>query len=134
MTATPGATLENVQEVVKNLDISTIEIRTEDSADVAKYMKRREKDSIEVKLLPKIEDIIEQLGIAVTPALQQAVELGIYEQCEPSQIDSFKAIQQTQKLLANPSIPRSVKMAQLLHFTTFKPGRSDAPTDQNLWN
>ena len=109
LTATPGATLENVQEVVKNLDISTIEIRTEDSADVAKYMKRREKDSIEVKLLPKIEDIIEQLGIAVTPALQQAVELGIYEQCEPSQINSFKAIQQTQKLLANPSIPENVK-------------------------
>lgn len=109
LTATPGATLENVQEVVKNLDISTIEIRTEDSADVVKYMKRREKDSIEVRLLPKIEDIIEQLGIAVTPALQQAVELGIYEQCEPSQINSFKAIQQSQKLLANPSIPENLK-------------------------
>lgn len=50
-------------------------------------------------LLLEIEDIIEQLGMAVKPVLQQAIELGIYEECDPSQINAFKAMQQSQKLL-----------------------------------
>lgn len=109
LTATPGSTMENVQEVVNNLNISTIEIRTEESMDIAKYMKRREKKKIEVPLTTEIEDIIEQLGIAITPALRQAVELGIYEECEPSKINAFVAMQQSQKIILNPSIPEGIK-------------------------
>lgn len=109
LTATPASDLEGVQEVVNNLDISKIEIRTEESMDIVKYMKKRKKEKIEVPLLLEIEDIIEQLGIAVKPVLQQAVELGIYEECDPSQINAFKAMQQSQKIIANPTIPEGIK-------------------------
>ncbi|CAI4065621.1 hypothetical protein SUVZ_09G1590 [Saccharomyces uvarum] len=109
LTATPGSDLEGVQEVVNNLDISKIEIRTEESMDIVKYMKKRTKEKVEVPLLLEIEDIIEQLGIAVKPVLQQAVELGIYEECDPSQINAFKAMQQSQKIIANPTIPEGIK-------------------------
>lgn len=109
LTATPGSDLEGVQEVVNNLDISKIEIRTEESMDIVKYMKKKTKEKVEVPLLLEIEDIIEQLGIAVKPVLQQAVELGIYEECDPSQINAFKAMQQSQKIIANPAIPEGIK-------------------------
>ncbi|GMM55767.1 3'-5' DNA helicase [Maudiozyma humilis] len=109
LTATPGSTLENVQEVVNNLNISTIELRTEESPDIKKYMKRREREKINIPLLPEIEDIIEQLGIAVMPVLKQAVELGIYEECEPTRINAFVAMQQSQKIILNPNIPEGIK-------------------------
>ncbi|CCF60463.1 hypothetical protein KAFR_0K01070 [Kazachstania africana CBS 2517] len=109
LTATPGAALENVQEVINNLNISKIEIRTEESMDIAKYMKHREKEQIQVALSAEIEEILEQLGIAILPVLNQAVELGIYEECHPSRINAFKAMQLSQKIIANPSIPEGIK-------------------------
>lgn len=109
LTATPATDLEGVQEVVNNLNISRIELRTEEDADVARYMKVRDKEQVEVGLLPEIEDIIEQLGIAVTPVLKEAVELGIYDDCPPSQINAFVALQKSQKIIANPTIPEGVK-------------------------
>ncbi|CCD23136.1 3'-5' DNA helicase NDAI_0B01020 [Naumovozyma dairenensis CBS 421] len=109
LTATPGSDLDSVQEVVNNLDISKIEIRTEESIDIVKYMKQREKVKIQTGLTTEIEDVIEQLGIAIQPVLQQAVELGIYEECEPSRINSFKAMQLSQKIIANPTLPEGIK-------------------------
>ncbi|QLG73739.1 hypothetical protein HG535_0F02500 [Zygotorulaspora mrakii] len=109
LTATPGANLEAVQEVVKNLCISKIETRTEESLDLARYMKPRHQKKVEIDLIGYIEDIIEKLGIAIKPVLEQAVELGIYEECKPSQINAFKAMQQSQKIVANPGIPEGIK-------------------------
>lgn len=109
LTATPGADLACVQEVVNNLEISKIESRTEESMDIVRYMKRRNQEKIEVGLTSEIEDVIEKLGIAIMPVLQQAVELGIYDECEPSKINAFKAMQQSQKIIANPNIPEGLK-------------------------
>lgn len=109
LTATPGADIPSVQEVVNNLDISKIEIRTEESFDIARYMKNREIDKVRVSLTVEIEDIIEKLGMAVMPALQQAVELGIYDDCHPSQINAFKAMQLSQKTILNPALPEGIK-------------------------
>ncbi|SCU89062.1 LADA_0E13498g1_1 [Lachancea dasiensis] len=109
LTATPAADLEGVQEVVHNLNISRIELRTEEDADVSRYMKKRDKEEIEVPLSAEIEDLIEQLGVAVTPVLKEAVELGLYDDCPPAQINAFVALQKSQKLVANPTIPEGVK-------------------------
>lgn len=46
LTATPASDLEGVQEVVNNLDISKIEIRTEESMDIVKYMKKRKRKKL----------------------------------------------------------------------------------------
>lgn len=109
LTATPGTNLDSVQEVLKNLDISKIEIRTEESTDIVKYMKKRIQEKIHVEPLCEMLEIVEQLGIAVLPVLRQAVELGIYDDCDPAQINAFKAMQQSQKVVANPNIPEGIK-------------------------
>ena len=109
LTATPGTDLIGVQEVVNNLEISKIEARTEESADIVRYMRKKSRAKIEVSPTVEIEDIIEQIGIAILPVLSQAIELKIYEDCNPSQINAFKAMQQSQKIIANPGIPEGIK-------------------------
>lgn len=109
LTATPGTDLAGVQEVVDNLEISNIETRTEDSRDIVRYMRKKNKVKIDVGATPEIEDLIEQIGIAALPVLSQAIELKIYEDCTPSQINAFKAMQQSQKIIANPGIPEGIK-------------------------
>lgn len=109
LTATPGTDITGVQEVVNNLNISKIEIRTEESMDIVKYMKKRYKEKVEVGLTTEIEDIIEQLGIAITPVLKQAVELGIYDDCPPTYINAFVAMQKSQEVIANLNISEGIK-------------------------
>ncbi|CDO93878.1 unnamed protein product [Kluyveromyces dobzhanskii CBS 2104] len=109
LTATPAADLQGVQEVVNNLHISKVELRTEDSLDVARYMMNRDREMVEIELIPEIEEVIEQIGIAIAPVLQEAIQLGIYDNCEPHQINAFVAMQQSQKIILNPSLPEGLK-------------------------
>lgn len=50
LTATPGANLKDVQEVVTNLNISKIELRTEDDEDIRKNTFGKILDTIVVQL------------------------------------------------------------------------------------
>ena len=50
LTATPGNSAERVQEVVTNLHISRIEIRTEDALDIQPYMHKKKEDLVRVTL------------------------------------------------------------------------------------
>jgi ERCC4-related helicase len=50
MTASPGSDLEKINEVIKNLNIEAVEVRTEDSPDVAQYMQKIEMKWLEVSL------------------------------------------------------------------------------------
>lgn len=73
LTATPAADIEGVQEVVTNLNISRIEIRTEESMDIVKYMKRKDTVRIHVGYTIDIENIIEWLGSAIDGADRKSV-------------------------------------------------------------
>lgn len=50
MTASPGADIEKINEVIKNLNIEAVELRTEDSPDVSPYMQKIEMKWLEVNL------------------------------------------------------------------------------------
>ena len=41
LTATPASDVEGVQEIIDNLSISKVEVRTEQSIDITKYMKQK---------------------------------------------------------------------------------------------
>ncbi|GAB1599128.1 uncharacterized protein LOC115224527 [Argonauta hians] len=57
LSATPGNTLKSVQEVLTNLMITAVAIRTEECPDVKKYSNERRIETIVVPLGPVIEDI-----------------------------------------------------------------------------
>ena len=109
LTATPASDIEGVQEVVNNLHISHIEIRTEESADIAKYMKDKEQVRINVDSNADMEDIIEMLGTAIEPILKQANEANIYDVTDPSRINAFVVMQKSKAVVTNPSLNEGVK-------------------------
>ncbi|XP_060856666.1 uncharacterized protein LOC132934371 isoform X2 [Metopolophium dirhodum] len=57
LSATPGTNVEAVTEVIKNLNISKLEFRTDESPDVAKYTNKKDVECISVKLTNTILDI-----------------------------------------------------------------------------
>lgn len=109
LTATPAADIEGVQEVVENLHISTIEIRTEESFDIVKYMKRKETFRIRCDMNTEMYDIVDLLGEAILPVLKKANEANIYDITDPARINHFQALQKSQAIVRNPSIPEGTK-------------------------
>lgn len=109
LTATPGTDLASVQEVVLNLKISLIEIRTEESPDIKKHLKSKEMDRRIIGTSPEIEEIIGLLSEAIKPTLELANKHKVYPETECSQINAFKAMEQSQKVIANPSLPEGLK-------------------------
>jgi len=57
LTASPGSDIEKIQEVVKNLFIEEVEVRTEEDPDVKPYIKEIKIDWIKVNLPPPFEQV-----------------------------------------------------------------------------
>lgn len=111
LTATPASDVEGVQEIVDNLCISRVEVRTEKSIDIFKYLKRKTVERFQVEQSPEIIEMIELLCEAVQPVLQTANQRKIYEVTDPARINAFSALDAQQKLVRNPTIPEGLKWA-----------------------
>ncbi|EER43241.1 helicase C-terminal domain-containing protein [Histoplasma capsulatum H143] len=71
LTATPGSSVEAVQEVIDGLNISKVEIRTEESLDIREYVHSR---NIEIETFDYSEDMImcmDLFGKSLQPVLDK---------------------------------------------------------------
>lgn len=109
LTATPGADIAAVQEIVNNLMASRIEIRTEKSPDVARYMKHKEIEKHLFDTNDDIDLIIDAISEAVRPALEIANKQNVYHDTDPSMINAFKAMECSQKVINNPRYSEGLK-------------------------
>ncbi|KAI9091167.1 hypothetical protein DFS34DRAFT_96665 [Phlyctochytrium arcticum] len=74
LTATPGSDTKTVQQVVENMLISRIEIRTEDSPDIKPYIFQRSVETVTVPLSDAI--------ISIKQVLQRVCEIYINRLCK----------------------------------------------------
>lgn len=111
LTATPASDVDGVQEIVDNLQISKVEVRTEKSIDIFRYLKRKDVERFNVEQTPEIVEIINYLCEAIRPVLQTANQRQIYEVTDPAKINAFTAREALQKLVMNKSIPEGLKWA-----------------------
>uniref|UniRef100_A0ABK9MI99 Fanconi anemia group M protein n=1 Tax=Glossina morsitans morsitans TaxID=37546 RepID=A0ABK9MI99_GLOMM len=74
LSATPGRTQEDVAEVCRNLLISHLEIRWDNSIDVLPYVHKRHMQTVVVSLGEQIQEIRENLLLIIDPYLRQLVE------------------------------------------------------------
>lgn len=111
LTATPASDVEGVQEIVDNLCISKVEVRTEKSIDIFKYLKRKEIERITVGPSTEIVEAIDMICQAIAPVLETANQRKIYEITDPAKINAFSALDAQQKLIRNPNIPEGLKWA-----------------------
>lgn len=109
LTATPGSDIESIQSVVENLNISKIELRTEKDPDIAKYIKTKTIDKLDCSQTDEIIEIIDLISEAIRPILEKANEYEIYDIKDPSKINHFVAMEKSQKIIKNPSIPEGLK-------------------------
>jgi len=83
LTATPGASVESVQEVIDGLGISRIEIRTEESLDIRQYVHARKIDTMLFDYSEEIVMVMELFAKALQPLLNQLNGMNAYWAKDP---------------------------------------------------
>jgi ATP-dependent DNA helicase MPH1 len=89
LTATPGSTVEAVQEVIDGLDIARTEIRTEESLDIRAYTHKK---IIELHLFDyseEMETIMDLCSKAIKPVLNQLNAQNAYWAKDPMMLTAF---------------------------------------------
>jgi ATP-dependent DNA helicase MPH1 len=89
LTATPGASVEAVQEVVDGLEISKVEIRTEESMDIQQYVHRRNIDQILLDPSDEMVLVQEHYSKALQPLVNQLCAQNAYWKKDPMALTTF---------------------------------------------
>ncbi|PQE10080.1 atp-dependent dna helicase mph1 protein [Rutstroemia sp. NJR-2017a BVV2] len=93
LTATPGATVEAVQEVIDNLEIAKVEIRTEESMDIRQYVHRRDIDEILLDPSDEIIMVKELFSNALQPLVNKLCANNCYYNKDPMSLTQFGMLQ-----------------------------------------
>jgi ATP-dependent DNA helicase MPH1 len=89
LTATPGSTVESVQAVIDGLDISRVEIRTENSIDIRDYVHAR---NIEIETFENSDEMVfcmDLMSEALRPLLDQLRTLNAYWGRDPMGLTAY---------------------------------------------
>ncbi|KAL1304021.1 hypothetical protein AAFC00_000462 [Neodothiora populina] len=89
LTATPGSTVEAVQEVIDGLDISRVEIRTERSIDITQYVHEREIDAMKFDYSDEMNLVMELLSKAIQPVLSKLNGQNAFWNRDPMKLTAF---------------------------------------------
>ncbi|XP_055523945.1 uncharacterized protein LOC129717796 [Wyeomyia smithii] len=77
LSATPGRTLQDVAEIVRNLLISHIEVRWENSIDVSPYTFRKNINTVVIPLGPKLTKIRDEYIRLVDPYVRRLLDANV---------------------------------------------------------
>jgi len=89
LTATPGSKVETVQQVIDGLDISKIEIRTEQSLDIRQYVHLRQVDTYLFDYSPEQAMVMELCSKAIKPVLDKLNGQNAYWMKDPMKLTAF---------------------------------------------
>ncbi|KAK4452973.1 ATP-dependent DNA helicase MPH1 [Podospora aff. communis PSN243] len=89
LTATPGSTVEAVQDVINNLGISHVEIRREESIDIRQYVHARNQDTITFDPSDEMEQIKEMFSKALKPLVDKLRAQNIYFGRDPMSLTTY---------------------------------------------
>ncbi|MEM2934635.1 MAG: DEAD/DEAH box helicase [Methanocellales archaeon] len=108
ITASPGSDELKIDEVCKNLHISAVELRTEQDADVAPYVYRKDIEWRYVKLPSEVLEIKRLLESVLAARTAELINSGIVERREQAQLkrELLQLQQQIQAELATKKSPQ----------------------------
>lgn len=89
LTATPGSTVESVQTVIDGLDISRVEIRTEQSLDIREYVHAR---NTEIETFENSDEMVfcmDLLSTTLRPLVDQLRTLNAYWGRDPMTLTAY---------------------------------------------
>jgi ERCC4-related helicase len=97
LTATPGADVEAVQKVIDGLDISKVEIRTENSMDICNYVHQRRVEKRVFQNSDEMEMCMDLYSQALQPLVNQIAGLKAYWSNDPRTLTPFGCTQAASK-------------------------------------
>ena len=89
LTATPGSSVEKVQEVIDGLGISRVEIRTEESIDIRQYVHSRKIETILFENSDEMIMVMELFARALQPVLNKLTGMNAYWARDPMTLTPF---------------------------------------------
>ena len=101
LTATPGASIEKVQEVIDGLGISKVEIRTEESIDIRQYVHARKIETILFENSDEMAMIMELFSKALQPVLDKLTGMNAYWARDPMTLTPFGCNQARTKWMSS---------------------------------
>ncbi|KAI0117034.1 P-loop containing nucleoside triphosphate hydrolase protein [Daldinia grandis] len=93
LTATPGSKVESVQEVIDNLAISHVEIRTEESMDIRQYVHQRDEDIVLLDPSDEMNFIRDLFSQALKPLVDKLSQQNIYYGRDPMSLTVYGLLQ-----------------------------------------
>jgi ATP-dependent DNA helicase MPH1 len=121
LTATPGSTLEAIQQVVSNLLTSRLEVKTDDDFDVKRYVHTKQIEKIEIPLSADMLAIKTQFFKTVKPLIDYIQNNGGMYRKKPEELTNGSVFTARKAYLTNPKhAPDDPTFQQLLsHFGAF---------------
>ena len=89
LTATPGASVEAVQEVIDGLGISRVEIRTEESLDIRQYVHSRKIDTVLFDNSAEMSMTMDLFSNALQPLLSKLNGMNAYWSKDPMALTPY---------------------------------------------
>ncbi|KAG0650583.1 ATP-dependent DNA helicase MPH1 [Hyphodiscus hymeniophilus] len=103
LTATPGGTVEAVQDVIDHLEISQVEIRTEESIDIQQFVHKRTIDKVLLDPSDEIIMVKELLSKALQPLVNLLCSQNAYYNKDPMSLNPFQLMKARQAWFASPT-------------------------------
>ncbi|CAE7001601.1 hypothetical protein CFE70_001180 [Pyrenophora teres f. teres 0-1] len=97
LTATPGADVESVQKVIDGLEISRVEIRTENSMDICSYVHQRKIEKQVFQNTDEMEMCMDLYSEALQPLVNTIAGLNAYWSKNPRDLTPFGCQQAKKK-------------------------------------
>lgn len=97
LTATPGSSIDSVQEVISGLGISRIEMRTEDSLDIRQYVHLRKVETILFDYSEEMVMLMDLFAKALQPVLDKLCAMNAYWQKDPMTLTPYGCNQAQQR-------------------------------------
>ncbi|KAI4261242.1 MAG: hypothetical protein L6R42_003556 [Xanthoria sp. 1 TBL-2021] len=100
LTATPGSSIESVQEVIDGLGISRIEIRTEESLDIREYVHSRKVETILFEPNHEMVMIMGLFSKALQPLVDKLCGMNAYWGKDPMTLTAYGCTQARSKWMS----------------------------------
>ncbi|XP_041350852.1 LOW QUALITY PROTEIN: Fanconi anemia group M protein-like [Gigantopelta aegis] len=102
LSATPGSDIKAVQQVVTNLLISHIEMRTEECIDIKSYTHERKVDKIVIPLGEELTKIKTKFLQVISVVVSRLVRCGVLYRRDPSSLSKFLLLKSRDMFRQNP--------------------------------
>lgn len=102
LTATPGSTVEGVQEIIDNLGISHVEIRTEESIDIRQYVHSRSIDTVTFDPSDEMDEVKSLFSKALKPLVDKLSAQNIYYGRDPMSLTTYGLLKSRNEWMSGP--------------------------------